>query len=183
MIDKETGRFVLGEGKKVYPGMNLTDFKETVLFEEELMDEKDKTEENEYIYRLKLQNIDGFKLRVSLIFDFDNFLKYIEIEKSDWRVPEKGPVEEKVGRGNNFEYEYSVLNYLHKFLAKQLEGSVEDGRELWFDYEWGEIRTVFTPYGATSSPADIKLVIKYRTRLFKPDDGDNRTLEELMGWE
>jgi len=184
MIDLETGRFSFGEGKELYPGMKLEDFKQSVLYERELRHEWRKTDENEVFYSLKPQVIDGFEMYMRLHFSsHDDFLEDIIIEKENWEVDEGKPTDKKIGRGNNYEYEYSVLSYLHEFLANQLEGAVEDGRELSFDRDWGTLKTTFLPYGATASPAGIKLIISYDTFLFKPDDGDTRTFKQIMGWE
>lgn len=176
MIDLKTGKFILGEGKEVYPGMKLEDFKKTVIYEKELSNKQDKNDKNEMVYPLITQKIDNFELHFTLMFDKDEYLKYIEISKKGWYVHEI-ETEEKIGRSNNYEYEYSVLDYLNKFLMSQIEGQVEGGRELWFDYKWGTIKTTFLPYGATASPANIKLTIQYDTIKFthpniNPDDID-----------
>ncbi|NLK62110.1 MAG: hypothetical protein GX287_01540 [Fusobacteria bacterium] len=181
MIDLKTGKFILGEGLEVYPGMKLEDFKKTELYKSYTIDRK-KTDKNEWIYPLTIGKIDGFELNINIFFDDDGYLEDIEISKKGWYVHEI-ETEEKIGRSNNYEYEYSVLDYLNKFLMSQIEGSVEGGRELWFDYKWGTIKTTFLPYGATASPANIKLTIQYRTRLFKPEKESNLTLEQMFGWE
>lgn len=175
MIDLKTGKFIFGEGKEIYPGMKLEDFKKTALYLKELL------KEGERILYLKPQIIDGFELTLDLVFDNDSYLEDIWIEKKDWYVHEL-ETEEKIGRSDNYEYEYSVLDYLNKFLMSQIEGQVEGGRELWFDYKWGTIKTKFLPYGATASPANIKLTIQYDTFLFKPKK-PNLTFKQMFGKE
>ncbi len=167
MIDLHTGKFAFGEWKKLYPGMKLEDFKRTKLYENELMYDSDKSDINEIYYLLKPQNIDGFEVNIELSFDFDEYLDRIKIEKKDWEIDESECETAKIGIDNNYEYEYSVLEYLNKFLIKQINKRVEGGRELRFGYKWGRIETVFQPYEKPMDFADIKLILKYRTRLFK----------------
>ena len=178
MIDLETGRFILGEGLEVWPGMKLEDFKKTDLYNV-YTSEDDKSDKNESMYRLKPQKIDGFELDISLMFQIDDYLTYIVIEKKGWFVHEM-ETEEKIGPSNNFEYENSVLTYLNEFLSSQMEGQIEGGRELTYSYKWGNITTTFLPYSVTASPAKIEIMITYRTRLFKPYR-KVKTLEELRG--
>ena len=66
-----------------------------------------------------------------------------------------------------------------------MRGQIEGGRELWFDYKWGKIKTTFLPYSVTASPANIRIEIGYKTYLFEPEDErmDDETLYKLMGWD
>lgn len=179
MIDLETGRFILGEGLEVWPGMKLEDFKKTDLYNLHTS-ERDKSDKNEIYYRLTLNEIDGFELNIVLDFSpHDDYLENILINKKGWFVHEM-ETEEKIGPSNNFEYENSVLTYLNEFLSSQMEGQIEGGRELTYSYKWGNITTTFLPYSVTASPAKIEIMITYRTRLFKPYR-KVKTLEELWG--
>jgi len=176
MLDTETGKFVIKEGKEVYPGMKREEFKKTSLYKENV----DEVNKDNIYYPLNIEKVDGFNVRIVIGFSpYDDYLEKIKIEKRSWRVSR--PTTKKIGRGNDFEYERSVKRYLDRFLAKQLEGNIEGGRELWFDFDWGTIKTVFHPYGI-KGPADIKLVIGYDTYLFKPQKKSDLTTEEKFGW-
>lgn len=137
MIDLKTGRFILGEGLEVWPGMKREDFRETELYEK-YVNEFDKKIQNKIYYGLLLEEVDGFELDITLDFsEYDDYLENIHIEKRDWQICEVPPVYEKIGRANNYEYENSILRYLNEFLSSQMRGQIEGGRELTYSYKWG----------------------------------------------
>ncbi len=159
MIDLETGRFTFGDGYELYRNMTLEEFKSGKLYEEMLLHESKRTNKNEGSYSFKPIKINDIEVTIVLWFDDNNFLYEIVISTPKFYKWPEWP--ENNGPQYNFEYEYKILEDLNKVLAYEMQGSVENGRELYFDFEWGEIETRFHPNGASMSPPDIKIYIIY----------------------
>ena len=179
MIDLETGRFVLRKGMELYPGMTREEFFESPFYKEEIRWKKDKDNPREECYHIKTQEIDGYKMDMDIYFsnddEYGDYVEEIEMTKPeyyDW--PEGWPRDWK-------KYAYSIKRYNDEFLEKQIEGSIREGKELWYDYNWGSITS-------SINLRDIPIVmitIRYDITIFKEAKGKkykrlkDLTLEEL----
>lgn len=174
MIDLKTGRFVLREDVELYPGMKREDFLNSPLFKTELYRESDKEKTRKFSYDLKTQNIDGFKMSITIYFEDDDeygdYVDMIEITKPefyDW--PDGWP--------NDWNsYAYSIKKHNDEFLEKQIQNRIREGKELWFDYDWGSITSsislMHTPH--------VMITIRFNIIPFKEAKGKKfKGLKEL----
>ena len=140
MLDINTGRFVMGEGLELYPGMKREDFYKSKIFKEELRHSEDKDNYTDRLYDLKVQNIDGFLMDISVMFSSHDYLEEITLSKPeyyDWPNWPEDKTEE--------EYAYEIKAYNDAFVAKQLEGTEGMGpNEGYYPTKpWGYIRSNF----------------------------------------
>ncbi len=164
MINLKTGNFTFGDGYELYRNMTLEEFKNGKLYEEMLLHESKRTNKNELCYSLKDIKINGIDIAIVLWFSKNSeVLHRIVIPTPEFYKWPEWP--ENNGPKHNFEYEYKILEDLNKVLAYEMQGSVESGRGLSFDYPWGEIETRFHPNGASMSPPDIKIFVRYYKEL------------------
>jgi len=177
MLDINTGRFVMGEGLELYPGMKREDFISSKIFKEELRFPEDRDNLTDRLYYLREQNIDGFTMKVSVRFSLHGYVKQIVMSKPeyydwpDW--PEDCSPEE---------YAYEIKAYNDAFVAKQLEGTEGMGpNEGYYPTKpWGYIRSNF---GLRYTP-DVEVVINYNEIPFLKAEGydfGNYTIEDIWG--
>ena len=140
MIDLETGRFILREGVEIYPGMKRDDFINSKLFEDAFFKDG-KVDTNKIFYDFKTQDIDGFKMELTIHFSPQNYIDRIELTHPDFYKWPDWPkdISEK-------DYAYSLKKYNDQFLMKQIEGSIREGNEIWLDYDWGSITSSISFY-------------------------------------
>lgn len=158
MIDLKSGRFSWGEGYALWPGMTRSDFEGSELYASELP-EAVKKEPEKYICSPRTQNIDGFEMDMLLSFDQDDFLESITIAHPDNFTWESWPVDR-----DDREYLQFIKSYNDRFLATQMQGQIEGGRELSFDFEWG---TISSSCSYVHFP-EAEITIVYDTFRFKP---------------
>ena len=118
MLDMETGRFVMGEGLELYPGMTREEFLKSKIFQEELLRMEDKNDLQSRSYDLRNQNIDGFLMSVTIRFSLHDYVEKIIMSKPeyyDWPDWPEDKTEE--------EYAREIKRYNDAFVAKQVEGS------------------------------------------------------------
>ncbi|WP_048601966.1 hypothetical protein [Rubeoparvulum massiliense] len=152
MIDFETGRFVLREGVELYPGMTREDFFQSPLYATELYHETNKEKPKKRSYFLKPQNIDGFVMSITIYLSSHDYIDEVKITKPefyDWPNWPEDVSEE--------EYAYAIKRYNDQFLASQIQGSLREGKELWFDYMWGSITSSISLRHTPS----VKITIRY----------------------
>ena len=174
MIDLETGRFVLRKGVELYPGMTREEFFNSPIYKKELLWERDREDPREECYDIKTQEIDGYKMDMEIWFsnddeygDYINQIKMTKPEFYDW--PEGWPKDWD-------SYAYEIKRYNDEFLQKQIERSIREGKELWYDYDWGSITSsislMHTPH--------VMITIRYRVVPFLEAKGKKiKGLEEL----
>jgi len=174
MIDIKTGRFSWAEGKVLFPGMTYADFEQTVLYQNELLKDRYKTDRRNVSCRLRTQVIDGFPMAMKLVFDHHDFLAEIYMSHPDfYRWPDwpKEYSEEA--------YHLLIKDHNDRFLATQFQSQIEGGRELSFMFDWGKISSSFS---YVHDP-DAIVTLEYFTFRFDPTFvQDNRPLYEIMGW-
>ncbi|MNJ58433.1 hypothetical protein D3C77_540660 [compost metagenome] len=134
MIDLITGRFVLKEGVELFPGMTREDFFESPLYKTELYHESDKDDLKNYSYFLKTQNIDGFEMSIDIVVSSYDYVTRIELTRPDFYDWPDWPTDV-----TEEDYAYAIKKYNDEFLQHQIQGSLREGNELWFDYDWGSI--------------------------------------------
>lgn len=118
MLDMETGRFVMGEGLELYPGMTREEFLKSKIFQEELLRIEDKNDLKSWSYDLRNQNIDGFLMSVTIRFSLYDYVEEIIMSKPeyyDWPDWPEDKTEEEFAR--------EIKRYNDAFVAKQVEGS------------------------------------------------------------
>ena len=171
MIDLQTGRFEWGPGYALWPGMTRADFQAGALYENELP-QAVKEEPEKYICALKTQVIDGFEMSIDLFFDQDGYLDRIEMSRPDFYTWPDWPKDR-----SESEIHKEIKLHNDRFLATQMGGQIEGGRELSFDYDWGTISSTFS---CVHDP-DAEIIIRYRTWRITgayPDDG--RPIFEIL---
>ena len=167
MIDLKTGRFVLREGVEVYPGMTREEFFKSPLYQTELFRERDRENPRERSYDIKDQIIDGYEMSMTIWIsnddEYGDYVEEIEMTKPefyDWPNGWPKDIREE-------DYAYSIKRYNDEFLQKQIQGNIREGKELWFEYEWGSITSsislMHTPH--------VMLNIRYRVVPFKEAKG------------
>ena len=158
MIDLKSGRFSWGEGYALWPGMTRKEFEASALYRDELP-EAVKQEPEKFICALKTQNIDGFTVDIMLGFDQDNYLRRVSIAHPDNYTWNDWPPER-----DQHEHLRFIKDYNDRFLATQIRGSIEGGRELSFDFEWG---TISSSCSYVHFP-EAEINIRFDTFYFKP---------------
>lgn len=154
MLDINTGRFVMGEGLELYPGMKREDFLKSKIFEEELMYPEDKENLEKKIYYIKKQNIDGFFMELTVIFSLHDYVEEILMSKPEYYAWPNWPDDK-----TEEEYAYEIKAYNDAFVAKQLEGTEGMGPNLGYypTKPWGYIRSNFN----LRHRPDVEVVISY----------------------
>jgi hypothetical protein len=152
MIDLITGRFILREGVELYPGMTREAFFKSPLYLTELSHESDKEDPKNSSYFTKTQNIDGYNMSLDIYISDHDFVESIIITKPEFYNWPDWPkaISER-------DYAYTIKKYNDEFLERQIQGSIREGNELWFDFDWGSLASsislVHTP--------DVKITIRY----------------------
>jgi len=177
MLDINTGRFVMGEGLEVYPGMKREEFLNSKLFKEELRYPEDIENKKKRQYYIKEQNIDGFAMKLSIRFSLHDYVEDIILSKPeyyDWPNWPEDRTEE--------EYAYEIKAYNDAFVAKQLEGTEGMGPNLGYypTKPWGYIRSNFN----LRHMPRVEVVISYnQVPILKAAGYDfgEYTLEDIWG--
>ena len=160
MIDLKSGRFSWGEGYALWPGMTRKEFEASALYRDELPEAVKKGIEPFQCFALKRQEIDGFEIEVLLGFDNDNFLETINLAHPDnYKNEKQWPY-----NTSDREHLSFIKEYNDRFLATQMQGQIEGGRELSFDFEWG---TISSSCSYVHFP-EAEISIVYDTFRFKP---------------
>ena len=176
MIDLKTGRFILREGVELYPGMTRDDFFKSSLYKTQLFRESDKENTRKRSYDLKVQEIDGFQMQMCIYLsnddEYGDYINEIEMTKPefyDW--PDGWPSDWN-------DYAYSIKKYNDEFLQKQIQGNIREGKELWFDYEWGSITSSIS---LMHTPR-VMLTIRFHITSFKEAKGKKYNHSYLKGF-
>lgn len=119
MLDMETGRFIMGEGLELYPGMTREEFLKSKIFQEELLYSEDKKDLNSRSYDLRDQNIDGFWMSVAVRFSLHDYVTDIILSKPEYYKWPDWP-EDRTER----EYAHEIMHYNDAFVRKQVEMSI-----------------------------------------------------------
>ena len=174
MLDVKTGRLSWGEGKALWPGMTHADFERSVLYQNELLNEAYKADRHNQLCNLKVQDIDGFPMAMKLSFDADDFLQHITLSQSsfyDWPEWPKTV--------SQYDYLLQIKNNNDSFIATQFQSQIEGGRELGFDFTWGNIISTFS---FVHNP-EAEIIISYFLSLIDPNfSPSNKPVYEMMGW-
>ena len=180
MLDMETGRFVMGEGLELYPGMTREEFLKSKIFQEELKNPEDKNDLTKWQYRLREQNIDGFQMKVAVRFSFHDYVEEIIMSKPEYYDWPDWP-EDKTEK----EYALEIKRYNDTFVKKQVEESikkniVKENNYNCYSGSWGNI-------GSLCDVRDIprvEVTIEYDEMPFLKaagyDFGD-MSIEEIFG--
>jgi len=176
MLDINTGRFVMGEGLELYPGMKREDFINSKIFKEELQHEKDKENKTKWQYALKDQIIDGMPMSVIVRFSLHDYVEKIILSKPEYYKWPNWPEDR-----TEEEYAYEIKAYNDAFVAKQLEGTEGMGPNLGYypTKPWGYIRSNFN----LRHRPDVEVVISYDVVSFMEADGydfGNLSVEEMI---
>jgi len=140
MLDINTGRFVIGEGLELYPGMKREDFFNSKIYKEELLHEEDREDLTNRQYCLKDQVIDGMLMSVIIRFSLHDYVEDIILSKPEYYKWPNWPEDR-----TEEEYAYEIKAYNDAFVAKQLEGTEGMGPNLGYypTKPWGYIRSNF----------------------------------------
>jgi hypothetical protein len=174
MLDQKTGRLSWGDGKALWPGMTHTDFEQSVLYKEELLNENYKIDPTNHICNLKTQIIDGYPMAIRLTFSHKNYLDGIIMSQPEFYDWPDWPATIR-----QEDYLLQIKNQNDRFLATQFQNQLEGERELEFMFDWG---TISSTYSFVHNP-DAQIFIYIATWKFDPTFvPDDRPLYEIMGW-
>jgi len=154
MLDINTGRFVMGEGLELYPGMKREDFINSKIFKEELRYPEDKDNLTKWEYHLREINIDGFPMKSRVRFSLHDYVEDIILSKPEYYKWPNWPEDR-----SHEEYAYEIKAYNDAFVAKQLEGTEGMGPNLGYypTKPWGYIRSNFN----LRHRPDVEVVLSY----------------------
>jgi len=170
MLDLKTGRFIIGEGMEIYPGMKREDFLKTEMFKSQLYREKDYGNTTLPCYDLKVQEIDGYRMIITVWIDGFDYIDRIEMSKPeyyDWPNWPEGTDE--------YEYAYDIKRYNDEFIESQIKGQIREGNSIWFDCDWGSISSSI---GLMHFP-QVFINIRYFTVPFLEEEGYEFDISDL----
>lgn len=174
MLDIKTGRLSWGEGKALWPGMTHADFERTVLYQNELLNEAYKADRKNQLCNLKVQDIDGFPMAILLRFDHHDFLCDIVMSQAEFYDWPEWPADV-----SQYDYLQTIKEKNDRFLATQLQNSLEGGRELGFEFDWG---TISSTCSFVHNP-DAEIIFRIDAWRFDPTFiPSERSVSEMMGW-
>ncbi len=162
MLDLETGRFYWGDGLELYLGMSREEFRKSKVFDTELLHPEDKEDEKCGTYDLRTQEIDGFRMDVSVEISILGYVEEIILSKPEYYNWPNWP-EDRTEK----EYALEILAYNDAFVRKQIEEGMA-GKNI----EIRSLRFFTSKWGAINSMCDLRdiprveVIIRYENFLF-----------------